>query len=87
MGGSVSRELARRVVTRPRLDAAACRGARTEAFFADIGPVAHAAKALCGRCHEQAACRAWGLAHEEFGIWGGLTARERHAIRRTEGLV
>lgn len=84
MGSDRSHELARRAFTRPRFEGAACRGARTDAFFADLGPAVHAAKAVCRRCHEQDACLVWGLAFEEFGIWGGMTARERAAVRRQE---
>lgn len=68
---------------RPRLPRAACRGARTDAFFAESGPLVYAAKNLCQRCPELVLCRTWGIAFEEFGIWGGLTAKERVLLRRS----
>lgn len=40
------------------------------------------AKAVCDSCPVIAACRAHGLANEEFGIWGGLTESERRGARR-----
>lgn len=43
--------------------------------------VAHA-KALCARCPVLEDCRAHGIAHEQWGIWGGLTETEREALRR-----
>lgn len=39
------------------------------------------AKPLCQRCPVQQACLAYALDHgEEFGVWGGLTSRERRAL-------
>lgn len=40
------------------------------------------AKSICRRCPVMAQCRAHGLSVEDHGIWGGLTARERLAMRR-----
>ena len=39
------------------------------------------AKDVCRRCPVLAQCRAHGLACEDYGIWGGLTAKERVAMR------
>lgn len=42
------------------------------------------AKAICAGCPVRATCRAYALtAREPYGIWGGLTARERTRILRT----
>ena len=41
------------------------------------------AKAICDRCPVLPACRTWALAHEAYGIWGGLTEHERARLRRT----
>lgn len=70
----------------PRPSAAACQGIDTELFYADAGPAVAWAKLFCRVCAERSACRDWGLAREEFGIWGGLTARERARVRREEGI-
>ena len=40
------------------------------------------AKSICNSCIHKTECRQWGLEHEYFGIWGGLTERERRPIRR-----
>jgi len=34
-------------------------------------------KEFCARCPVREECLDWALAHEEQGIWGGLTERER----------
>lgn len=39
------------------------------------------AKQVCGRCPVIVECRAHGLAAEDYGIWGGLTALERETMR------
>lgn len=44
------------------------------------------ARRICGICPVQEECRNWGLnRHEEFGIWGGLTGRDRKRIWRELG--
>ena len=43
--------------------------------------VAHA-KHLCSTCPVLDDCRAHAIAHEQWGIWGGLTETEREAARR-----
>jgi WhiB family redox-sensing transcriptional regulator len=43
------------------------------------------AKAVCSICPVMQECRDRALAtREEFGIWGGLTERQRRAIHRRE---
>jgi Transcription factor WhiB len=44
------------------------------------------ARAVCGRCLVRAECLAYALEmveHDSPGIWGGTSARERRALRRT----
>jgi len=69
---------------------AACLG-RTDLFFAPDASEARAArryresqaKAVCLECQVQSYCLTEALRSEEkFGIWGGLTERERRAKRR-----
>lgn len=72
--------------TLPRLESAACRGAETELFYAESGPAVSRAKLVCGACPERVTCARWGLEREEFGIWGGMTARERARERRIRGI-
>ncbi|MFD5697501.1 WhiB family transcriptional regulator [Streptomyces lasiicapitis] len=41
------------------------------------------AKSVCASCPVQPQCQEWALAErEEYGIWGGLTERERVSILR-----
>jgi hypothetical protein len=39
------------------------------------------ATGLCATCPLLTDCQEWGLAHEEFGMWGGLTTDRRRKIR------
>lgn len=70
---------------------AACQGADGELFFPDTRDGDYplrlaAAKAICRACPVQLECRTWAVEHRnERGIWGGLTERERRALRRHGG--
>lgn len=66
-------------------DAAACRTKESARWFAPMSEVEEraAAKATCARCPVQPDCLAYALEHNiAFGIWGGLTERERRRLRR-----
>lgn len=40
------------------------------------------AKAICRQCPEIEACGEWAIATDQpFGVWGGMTERERKKIR------
>lgn len=69
---------------------AACRDEDPEIFFptaTEVTPhgwleVAEAQR-VCDRCPVRRACLSSALeSGEEFGIWGGLTEKERRALRR-----
>jgi len=70
----------------PFLDNAACRGIDPELFYAEGGAAVARAKAVCAQCPLRMKCLEWAIAREEFGVWGGTTARERAAIRRERGV-
>jgi WhiB family redox-sensing transcriptional regulator len=83
----------------PRLDAyewqdrGACRSVAVEVFFdsdqlrgALRAQREEAAKRVCRRCPVILQCRVHAMAAEDYGVWGGLTARER-AERRTAAAV
>jgi WhiB family transcriptional regulator, redox-sensing transcriptional regulator len=61
---------------------AACLRADPELFFPEwTGPAIDQAKQICGGCPVRARCLDWALSHRAaFGIWGGRTAAERHAM-------
>lgn len=44
---------------------------------------------VCGGCPVIEACAEWGLVHERYGIWGGMTPvmRDRERRRRKWGLT
>jgi WhiB family redox-sensing transcriptional regulator len=80
------------------LDRAACRGYDPELFFpvSGVGP-GHAdtedAKRVCRACPVLAECLEWAIAGAiPFGVLGGLSEDERHALargtrRRVSGLT
>jgi hypothetical protein len=45
-----------------------------------------AAKSICNRCSHKTECAEWGIRKEYYGIWGGLTLRERQVIRSQKGI-
>jgi len=69
---------------------AACRpgsGHDPELWFSETGTphgdrVAARAKRICAGCPEIARCLDYALARKDHGVWGGLTAEERHQWRR-----
>jgi WhiB family transcriptional regulator, redox-sensing transcriptional regulator len=40
------------------------------------------AKNICNSCPVQLDCLSYAMYHEPYGIWGGLTEREREQLRR-----
>ena len=38
---------------------------------------------VCKECPCRSECAEWGIAKERWGIWGGLTPRDRDRIRRS----
>lgn len=60
---------------------ALCSQIDPELFFPEKGGSAREAKRICTRCEVRAECLAYALAHaERFGIWGGLSERERRRL-------
>ncbi|WP_300011469.1 WhiB family transcriptional regulator [Pseudonocardia sp.] len=64
---------------------ALCAQTDPEAFFPEKGGSTREAKRICSGCEVRAECLDYALAHDErFGIWGGLSERERRKLRRSE---
>ena len=62
---------------------ALCAQTDPEAFFPEKGGSTREAKRICQGCEVRDACLEYALAHDErFGIWGGLSERERRRIKR-----
>jgi len=67
-------------------DRALCAETDPEAFFPEKGGSTREAKRICSGCEVRAQCLEYALAHDErFGIWGGLSERERRRLKRRVG--
>lgn len=63
---------------------ALCSQTDPEAFFPEKGGSTREAKTICAECEVRAECLEYALANDErFGIWGGLSERERRRLRRS----
>lgn len=64
-----------------------CLGVDPDLFFPERGASTREAKGVCRGCVVQQECLEYALINgEKFGIWGGLSERERRGIRRRRGL-
>jgi len=62
---------------------ALCAQTDPEAFFPEKGGSTREAKRICLGCEVRDECLDYALAHDErFGIWGGLSERERRRLKR-----
>ena len=62
---------------------ALCAQTDPEAFFPEKGGSTREAKRICQGCEVRSECLEYALAHDErFGIWGGLSERERRRMKR-----
>ena len=65
---------------------ALCAQTDPEAFFPEKGGSTRDAKKVCGACNVRSQCLEYALANDErFGIWGGLSERERRRLRKQAG--
>lgn len=68
-------------------DFANCRGADVDIFFPDRGASTRGAKEICAACTVREECLEYAVTRgEKFGIWGGLSERERRKIRKQRAL-
>ncbi|WP_043499921.1 WhiB family transcriptional regulator [Georgenia sp. SUBG003] len=64
-------------------DHALCAQTDPEAFFPEKGGSTREAKRVCTSCEVRAECLEYALENDErFGIWGGLSERERRKLKR-----
>jgi WhiB family transcriptional regulator, redox-sensing transcriptional regulator len=62
---------------------ALCAQTDPEAFFPEKGGSTREAKKVCLSCDVRAECLEYALGHDErFGIWGGLSERERRRLKK-----
>jgi WhiB family transcriptional regulator, redox-sensing transcriptional regulator len=71
------------VEIQPWYERAACLDKDADCFFPEKGGSTRAAKRICQTCAVQTECLEYALANDErFGIWGGLSERERRRLKR-----
>jgi hypothetical protein len=69
----------------PWTDDALCAQVDNDLFFPEKGGSPQGAKNVCGQCPVRSQCLRYALENNEaFGIWGGLSARERRRITRQQ---
>lgn len=62
---------------------ALCAQTDPEAFFPEKGGSTREAKRVCMSCEVRSECLEYALAKDErFGIWGGLSERERRRVKK-----
>jgi WhiB family redox-sensing transcriptional regulator len=62
---------------------ALCAQTDPEAFFPEKGGSTREAKRICVGCEVKGDCLEYALGQDErFGIWGGLSERERRRVKR-----
>ncbi|HSL25075.1 MAG TPA: WhiB family transcriptional regulator [Acidimicrobiia bacterium] len=69
-------------------DYANCRGADADLFFPERGASTRKAKSICNACDVKGDCLDYAIFNgEKFGIWGGMSERERRRVRRQRGVA
>jgi WhiB family redox-sensing transcriptional regulator len=65
---------------------ALCAQTDPESFFPEKGGSTREAKRVCLSCEVRAECLEYALGNDErFGIWGGLSERERRRLKKMAG--
>jgi WhiB family transcriptional regulator, redox-sensing transcriptional regulator len=65
-----------------------CLGVDPDLFFPERGASTREAKEVCRGCIVRDECLEYALRNgEKFGIWGGMSERERRRIRRQRALA
>lgn len=60
-----------------------CAQTDPEAFFPEKGGSTREAKKVCVSCEVRSECLEYALGNDErFGIWGGLSERERRKLKK-----
>ena len=68
-------------------DQANCLGVDPDLFFPERGASTREAKEVCRGCVVRMECLEYALdSAEKFGIWGGMSERERRRLRRARTL-
>ena len=77
----------RGIVTSPEWMAnALCRRSDPDLFYPGTGHSSQEGRAVCARCPVRTECLAYAIEHREYyGVWGGLSERQRRHMRETGG--
>ena len=74
----------------PDFSAANCQGVNTDLFYPADGEGTpnelRIIRRICAACPIQPECLDWALKHEVHGIWGGMSPKQRRAVRRQRGI-
>jgi WhiB family redox-sensing transcriptional regulator len=71
----------------PWMEQAACRGLNADLFYPERGVPTDEAKAVCASCLVRGDCLSYAIENSErYGVWGGLSIRERRRLLRRRGL-
>ena len=89
-GGKVDGSMG--IIAKPDLDTgwkdlSNCLGVDPDLFFPERGASTREAKEVCRGCEVRIDCLEYALQNgEKFGIWAGMSERERRRIRRQRAL-
>lgn len=64
----------------------ACRDYPDVDFFTDVRSAVAQAKSICFRCPVWGECLEFAVRHDEIGVWGGTTRRERRRLESARRL-
>lgn len=85
---SVSVEIGGQAETELWQEYANCLGVDPDLFFPERGASTREAKEVCRGCVVRDQCLEFALNNsEKFGIWGGMSERERRRIRRARAIA
>lgn len=66
---------------------AKCRGLNPDLFYPERGVSTREPKEVCRSCPAREECLEYALENgEKFGIWGGMSERERRRLRRQRNI-
>ena len=68
-------------------DEVPCAGKDTEMFFSERPSQISKAKSMCAECPMMQQCAAWAVRYEDYGVFGGLSAKERQLMRGGEPVL
>lgn len=87
-GGSVDLPLVMELDDLAWQEYANCLGVDPDLFFPERGASTREAKEVCRGCVVRQECLEYALRHaEKFGIWGGMSERERRRLRRQRNVA